>query len=159
MSQPSRLLLIDLGAGRNRLGGSLLAQVHRRSGGEPADLDDPQLLRALFAALRELKERGLVLAYHDRSDGGVLVTLLEMAFAGHCGLEHRSWRGGGSVARLFAEELGAVLQVPAATRSPRRSQYWRATAWHALRRDIGEPLAGDVRRGAHGGRWSMPPRA
>jgi phosphoribosylformylglycinamidine synthase len=79
----SQLLLIDLGRGRNRLGGSCWAQVHGLQGGMPADLDAPDLLAAFFAALRELKDGGLALAYHDRSDGGVLITLVEMAFASH----------------------------------------------------------------------------
>jgi phosphoribosylformylglycinamidine synthase len=87
MAQPSRLLLVDLGAGRNRLGGSCWAQVLERQGGEPADLDDPALLKAFFEGLRELKDRELLLAYHDRSDGGVLLSLLEMAFATRCGLD------------------------------------------------------------------------
>ena len=125
-SRPSRLLLIDLGAGKNRLGGSCWAQVFEQRGGEPADLDDPQLLRALFEALRELKDAGLVLAYHDRSDGGLLVTLLEMAFAGHCGLDvdlgaAGPGTAGDPIAECFAEELGAVLQVPAARAAAARS--------------------------------------
>ena len=74
-------------AGRHRLGGSALAQVYGQLGGEPADLDAPQRLVRLAAALAELRERGMLRAYHDRSDGGLLVTLLEMAFAGHCGLD------------------------------------------------------------------------
>ena len=113
-SQPSRLLLIDLGRGKNRLGGSCWAQVFGLTGGDPADLDDPELLRDFFAAVRELKDRRLVLAYHDRSDGGLLVTLLEMAFAGHCGLDIDLGAVADPIAACFAEELGAVVQVPAA---------------------------------------------
>jgi phosphoribosylformylglycinamidine synthase len=108
------LLLIDLARGRNRLGMSALAQVFNASGGAPADLDDPKLLADFAAALIELRARDLVLAYHDRSDGGLLVTLAEMAFAGHCGIDVTlaGQRGAGSVvAQLFAEEPGAVLQV------------------------------------------------
>ena len=111
-ARASRLVLIDLGGGRNRLGGSCWAQVFERRGGEPADLDDPELLRAMLEAVRELKDQGLVLAYHDRSDGGLLVTLLEMAFAGHCGLD-LDFDAEDPVAACFAEELGAVLQIPA----------------------------------------------
>jgi len=108
----SALLLVDLGRGRNRLGMSCLAQVFNAAGGEPADLDDPKLLAGLAAALIELRARGLLLAYHDRSDGGLLVTLAEMAFAGHCGVDVTLAAGsGGPLARLFAEEPGAVLQV------------------------------------------------
>ena len=87
LTGPARLWLIDLGARRNRLGGSCWAQVFGKRGGEVPDLDDPLQLKALFEALRELKSEALLLAYHDRSDGGLLVTLLEMAFAGHCGLD------------------------------------------------------------------------
>ena len=114
LTQPTRLLLIDLGGGRNRLGGSCWAQVWARSGGETADLDDPQLLRRFFAAVRELKDTGIALAYHDRSDGGVLVTLLEMAFASHCGLRIDLGTTGDPIAACFAEEPGAVIQVTSA---------------------------------------------
>jgi phosphoribosylformylglycinamidine synthase len=112
----SALWLIDLGGGRNRLGGSVLAQVHSELGAEPADLDDPELLKRFAAAVGELRSAGLLLAYHDRSDGGLLVTLLEMAFAGHCGLEielpaPRARVERAVLAELFAEELGAVVQV------------------------------------------------
>jgi phosphoribosylformylglycinamidine synthase len=141
LSQPSRLLLIDLGAGKNRLGGSCWAQVHTKSGGEPADLDSPDLLTALFAGLRELKDRGLLLAYHDRSDGGLLIAALEMAFASHCGLAIDLGAPADPIAACFAEELGAVLQVSAA----RVTEAFDVMARHglaALIRDIGEPLAG-----------------
>jgi phosphoribosylformylglycinamidine synthase len=112
------LWLIDLGAGRNRLGGSALAQVYGELGAEPPDLDDSQRLVRLAAALTELRHAGLVLAYHDRSDGGLLATLLEMAFAGHCGLDIRlPERSGSPAAQLFAEELGVVLQIAAADES------------------------------------------
>jgi phosphoribosylformylglycinamidine synthase len=115
---PTGLWLIDLGAGRNRLGGSALAQVYGELGAEPPDLDDSQRLVCLTAALTELRQAGLVLAYHDRSDGGLLATLLEMAFAGHCGLDIRLPAHGGSpAAQLFAEELGVVLQIAAADES------------------------------------------
>jgi len=83
----TQLLLIDLSAGRTRLGGSCLAQVYGQLGREAPDCDDPALLKCFFAAMVELKERKLALAYHDRSDGGVFVTLAEMAFAGHCGID------------------------------------------------------------------------
>jgi phosphoribosylformylglycinamidine synthase len=108
----SSLWLIDLGAGRNRLGASALAQVYGELGDTPPDLDDPQRLKAFAAALAELKAAGLVLAYHDRSDGGLFATLTEMAFAGHCGLDISLLAARGpAVAQLFAEELGAVIQV------------------------------------------------
>jgi phosphoribosylformylglycinamidine synthase len=110
----TRLLLVDLGHGRNRLGGSCLAQVYGRVGSMTPDCEDPAQLRAFFAALVKLRDLGLVLAYHDRSDGGLFVTLCEMAFAGHCGIDAElTAQGTGAVAALFAEELGAVLQVEA----------------------------------------------
>ncbi|EQD37418.1 phosphoribosylformylglycinamidine synthase, partial [mine drainage metagenome] len=82
----SDLWLLDLGAGRDRLGESILVQVFNRGGGLAPDVDDPASLRALFAFVQQANAQGLLLAYHDRSDGGLIVTLLEMAFAGHCGL-------------------------------------------------------------------------
>jgi phosphoribosylformylglycinamidine synthase len=112
---PSSLWLIDLGAGRNRLGGSALTQVYGELGEEPADLDDPQRLVQFAAVLAELRSAGLILAYHDRSDGGLFATLVEMAFAGHCGLDiSLPAARQPALAQLFSEELGAVIQVRAA---------------------------------------------
>jgi phosphoribosylformylglycinamidine synthase len=141
LSQPSRLLLIDLGAGKNRLGGSCWAQVHLKRGGIPADLDSPQLLSAMFSAVRELKDQGLVLAYHDRSDGGLLVSLLEMAFAAHCGLRVDLGAVDDIIAAAFAEELGAVIQV-AAARAAAAQVILARHGLAALTRDIGEPTRG-----------------
>ena len=111
----SDLILIDLGGGRNRLGGSALAQVYGQVGDVCPDLEDPEDLRALFAVVQGLNAEGKLLAYHDRSDGGLLVTLLEMAFAAHAGLEIKlDWlvdEPAEAVNALFAEELGAVIQV------------------------------------------------
>jgi len=108
----TQLLLVDLGAGKHRLGGSCLAQVFGESGDVAPDIDDPRRLAGFFAAVQELSRVGLLLAYHDRSDGGLFVTLAEMAFAGHCGLDlHLDALGGETAAILFAEEAGAVLQV------------------------------------------------
>ncbi len=111
------LWLIDLGAGRNRLGASALAQVYGELGDEPPDLDAPAQLKAFAAALGELKATGKVIAYHDRSDGGLFATLTEMAFAGHCGLNvslPAAVRAEAEpLAQLFSEELGAVIQVRA----------------------------------------------
>ena len=84
------LLLIDLADGRQRMGGSALAQCFGRFGGPAADLDEPRRLAALFAAQRELRTRDRLLAYHDRSDGGLFTTLVEMAFAGPRRVGHRS---------------------------------------------------------------------
>jgi phosphoribosylformylglycinamidine synthase len=109
----SALWLIDLSGGRHRLGGSALAQVYGELGEEPADLDEPRRLTQLAAALAELRAQGLLRAYHDRSDGGLLVTLLEMAFAGHCGLDVAlPPERGEALAQLFAEEPGVVVQLP-----------------------------------------------
>ncbi|HWA78069.1 MAG TPA: phosphoribosylformylglycinamidine synthase [Polyangiaceae bacterium] len=131
----SVLVLIDLGAGKNRLGGSALAQVYGSLGGEPPDLDSPALLRGLFEATRELAQRGLLLSYHDRSDGGLFVTLCEMAFAGGCGLAvELELLGSDPIAALFAEELGAVLEVPSA----RVEQVFEVLGRHGLERGSGK---------------------
>ncbi|GAA4389957.1 phosphoribosylformylglycinamidine synthase [Ornithinibacter aureus] len=103
------LVLVDLGAGRDRLGGSILGQVQGEFGGPVPDLDDPQRLLSLVAALADLRSRSVDVAYHDRSDGGLWAAVCEMAFAGAVGVEIDV----PSVAALFAEELGAVLGVPA----------------------------------------------
>ncbi|WP_163649825.1 phosphoribosylformylglycinamidine synthase [Modicisalibacter sp. 'Wilcox'] len=111
----SDLILVDLGGGRNRLGGSALAQVYGQVGDACPDLDDAEDLKAFFAVIQGLNADGKLLAYHDRSDGGLLVTLLEMAFAGRGGLEIKlDWLIDDAYAApgaLFAEELGAVIQV------------------------------------------------
>jgi phosphoribosylformylglycinamidine synthase len=137
----TELLLVDLGGGKNRLGGSILAQVHSRFGAVAPDLDSASLLRNFFAAIQALKEQQLLLAYHDRSDGGLFATLCEMAFAGRCGvtvsldeLVFDQWTDDvdgfkraneeqlagrlreRALQALFAEELGAVLQIRAADR-------------------------------------------
>jgi phosphoribosylformylglycinamidine synthase len=107
LASSSVLVLVDLGAGRNRLAGSMLAQVINQFGESTPDLDDPQLLVKLAAALTELRAKGLVNAYHDRSDGGLWATACEMAFAGSTGVQLDV----ASVAALFTEELGVVLGV------------------------------------------------
>jgi phosphoribosylformylglycinamidine synthase len=108
----SALLLVDLGCGRNRLGASALAQVCNQVGNECADLDDPALLVRAFNAVQAMVRGGLLLAYHDRSDGGMFATLCEMAVAGRTGIE-AVLQGMGTDARsvLFSEEPGMVLQV------------------------------------------------
>jgi phosphoribosylformylglycinamidine synthase len=136
----TELVLVDLGQGRNRLGASILAQVFSQMGDDCPDLDDPALLKGLFSFMRQ--HAGLVLAYHDRSDGGLFATLCEMAFAGHCGVtvsldaiafdpdvddvdalkrdaeEQLAGRAKDLALRaLFSEELGAVLQIRAADRA------------------------------------------
>ncbi|WP_397473075.1 phosphoribosylformylglycinamidine synthase [Pusillimonas sp.] len=136
----SALILIDLGQGRNRLGGSVLAQVFNQTGDTIPDIDDAAMMAAFFSVVRKLAEQGHVLAYHDRSDGGLLATVCEMAFAGRVGVSlnldmltidpHAAdWgdykirpdqvavqRDELTLKALFAEEAGAVLQVPLAQR-------------------------------------------
>jgi len=140
------LILIDLGNGKNRMAGSMLAQVLNQFGNEVPDLDDPAQLKALVNAINQLRSEGKLLAYHDRSDGGLWAAACEMAFAGHLGLslnidmlvtegdgisdsraefgDSKNWAGQVSGRRqeltlraLFSEELGAVIQVPTAVRN------------------------------------------
>ncbi|NOQ47060.1 MAG: phosphoribosylformylglycinamidine synthase, partial [Desulfobulbaceae bacterium] len=106
----STLLFIDLAPGRNRLGGTALAQVQKTLGNEAPDMDDPDLLKRAFLAVQQFVERGLVPAGHDRSDGGLITTVLEMAFAGNCGLDLGMQGDDSSLAALFSEELGLVLE-------------------------------------------------
>jgi phosphoribosylformylglycinamidine synthase len=113
--ESAELLLVDLGAGRHRLGGSALALAWNQVGDEVPDLDDPTRLAAFFDVIQGCLADGRLLAYHDRSDGGLFVTLVEMAFAGHCGLDvDLTSLGSDLLPVLFSEELGAVLQVRAA---------------------------------------------
>ncbi|HLS51249.1 MAG TPA: phosphoribosylformylglycinamidine synthase [Burkholderiaceae bacterium] len=129
------LILIDLGKGQRRMGASILAQVYEQFGGVAPDIQDAPMLRAFFDTLQQLRERDLLLAYHDRSDGGLLATVCEMAFAGHVGVsinidlltfdpDAADWtdykiradqvavqRDEATLEALFNEELGAVIQV------------------------------------------------
>ncbi|WP_456414785.1 phosphoribosylformylglycinamidine synthase [Thiolapillus sp.] len=106
------LILIDLGKGCNRLGASALGQVYEQLGHVAPDLDDPEMLKRCFDAVQELNRDGLILASHDRSDGGLITTLVEMAFAGRCGLDiDIDSLDADALAVLFNEELGVVLQV------------------------------------------------
>ena len=138
---PTELILIDLGRGRNRLGGSILAQVHGQMGNEAADVDDAPALKRFFETIQSLNRDGLALAYHDRADGGLFAAACEMAFAGHCGVtlnldllafdalasdvdgnEKRPELMAGRdlehvLEALFAEELGALVQVRAQDRN------------------------------------------
>jgi phosphoribosylformylglycinamidine synthase len=136
------LILLDLGRGKNRLGASALAQVTQQLGDSVPDVDSPQDLKAFFAAVQQLNNEGKLLAYHDRSDGGLFATLCEMAFAGRAGVsvnldilahegEHagdwgdaKNWatqvgerRNDLTLRALFSEELGAVIQVRADQKS------------------------------------------
>jgi phosphoribosylformylglycinamidine synthase len=105
------LIYIDLGRGKNRLGASALAQVFKQVGTNAPDLEQAKDLRNFFNAIQQLKQDDQILAYHDRGDGGLVVTLAEMAFAGHCGLDISLNGLGDSLPVLFNEELGAVIQV------------------------------------------------
>jgi phosphoribosylformylglycinamidine synthase len=139
------LVLIDLAAGRMRLGGSALAQVFNQLGNDCPDVDDPALVRGFVAALQEGIARGLILAYHDRSDGGLLATIAEMMFAGRTGvtLDLTSYGSDDPLAALFNEELGAVLQVRTDDVPALRALFDAAglgAAWHVT----GRPAAGDA---------------
>ena len=109
-SGDTRLLLVDLGRGQNRLGGSCLAQVYNQIGSGTPDVDAGDV-RGLYEAVQTLLDQDLVLAYHDRSDGGLFTAVAEMAFAGRCGVELtvNTW-GDDLLAALFCEEVGAVIQ-------------------------------------------------
>jgi phosphoribosylformylglycinamidine synthase len=144
-SGDTTLILIDLGRGQRRLAGSILAQTVNQFGDTVPDLDDPTLLKSLVAAINELRQANKILAYHDRSDGGLWATVCEMAFAGHMGVslnvdllvtegdgisdsraeygDSKNWASQVSERRtqltleaLFNEELGAVIQVATAER-------------------------------------------
>ena len=166
------LLLVDLGQGRQRLAGSILAQTLGQSGDEGPDLDDPSMLVRLFAAVNALRAEGRLLAYHDRSDGGLWATVCEMAFAGHCGVslnvdllvtesdgiadsraeygDSKNWaaqvgarRHELTLSALFCEEPGVVLQV----RTAERDAVMAALRTHGLSRHthvIGKPQAKPV---------------
>ena len=109
------LILIDLGRGKNRMGASILAQTYGKIAAQAPDVDDAEDLKAFFAVIQGLNADGHLLAYHDRSDGGLVTTVLEMAFAGHCGLDLQldplTDNRKDVPAILFNEELGAVIQV------------------------------------------------
>ncbi|WP_020184045.1 phosphoribosylformylglycinamidine synthase [Methylotenera sp. 1P/1] len=112
------LILIDLGNGKNRMGGSSLAQVYSQLGDQAPDVDNPAQLKQFFTQIQALNTDNKLLAYHDRSDGGLFATLTEMAFAGHCGIDvDLNTLQGDAISALFNEELGAVLQVRASDAS------------------------------------------
>ncbi len=144
----TELILIDLGRGRNRLGGSILAQVYGQMGNAAPDLDDAHALKRFFGAVQALNRDGLLLAYHDRSDGGLFAAVCETAFAAHCGvtldLDALCHGAGGDPARvlaaLFNEELGALLQVRARDRD---AVLARLRAEELQAQVIGSPNAGD----------------
>ncbi|MEW6752935.1 MAG: phosphoribosylformylglycinamidine synthase [Candidatus Latescibacterota bacterium] len=135
----SRLLLVDLGHRRNRLGASCLAQVYNKLGNEGPDVD-PAELGQLFGAIQNLVHAGLLVAYHDRSDGGLFVTVAEMAFGGQRGVDLEIGALGEGLPALFAEEIGVVLQVRAADEAAVR-QVLAGHGLAALTHAIGTPGA------------------
>jgi phosphoribosylformylglycinamidine synthase len=111
----TELLLIDLGQGQNRLGASCLAQVYQQLGNVAPDVDSPSILKGFFLAVQQLVNEKHLLAYHDRSDGGLFTSVVEMAFAGKIGVDiHLDALSGPAIELLFNEELGAVVQISAA---------------------------------------------
>ncbi len=119
MPDRTKLIHIDIGSGKNRLGGSALAHCYKQVGDESPDVDSTQLLKDAFNAIQELIDKGLILSGHDRSDGGLITTLLEMAFAGNCGMEVNLSQQSGVknqelekniIPMLFSEELGLVIE-------------------------------------------------
>jgi phosphoribosylformylglycinamidine synthase len=118
----TELWLIDLGAGQARLGGSTLMHAFNRGGGLVPDLDDAARFRAFFAAIQQANAQGLLLAYHDRADGGAIVALIEMALAGHRGLDIDldGWAEN-TMRDLFNEELGAIVQIRSTDRDAMRA--------------------------------------
>jgi phosphoribosylformylglycinamidine synthase len=111
IKQPgAHLLFIDLSGGKNRLGGTALAQTLGQLGNDSPDMDDPALVKKGFLAVQELIDKKLISAGHDRSDGGLITTVLEMAFSGNCGLEIDLTSDAAPLAALFSEELGLVVE-------------------------------------------------
>ena len=152
------LCWIDLGAGRSRLGGSALAQVYGQLGNVAPDVDDPARLGAFFETVQALHRQGWLLAYHDIADGGLFATLAEMAFASRCGLAIAlDGIGGDPLATLFAEELGAVIQVRTRDRD---EVFARLEAAGLVVHAIGEPTAdGRIRIATDGTVQLDAPRA
>ena len=148
----SVLLLIDLGGGRNRLGGSCLAQTYGTFGSSVPDVEDPKALRAFFSIVAGLVDDGLIWAYHDRSDGGLLATVCEMMFAGGCGVGLRlpELDDERMLELLFNEELGAVVQVPRSALAEVRRRLLTIGA-DSVVMDIGSVNETDVLRIESGG--------
>ena len=150
--EESELLLIDLGQGKNRLGGSVLAQVYNQLGNQAPDLDDAKLFKSFFDTIQTLNEQGLLLAYHDRADGGLLATVTEMLFAGRQGVDlDLSALGDDSLAALFNEELGAVIQIKT-TDSMRVRQLLDQAGLKNCSHPIGKIVAGQQLRILNAGR-------
>jgi phosphoribosylformylglycinamidine synthase len=125
LTEEGRIFLIDLGRSRNRLGGSALAHVFGQVGDEPPDVEDPSVLKGAFETVQTLLAEGVFSAGHDRSDGGLITTLLEMAFAGNCGIEVEL-PGTDPLAVLFSEELGLVFEASAEQEDRICEAFWAA---------------------------------
>jgi phosphoribosylformylglycinamidine synthase len=162
----TQLVLIDLAEGRQRLGGSALAQVYNHADNCAPDLEEPEKLKAFFEVIQRLNRDGKILAYHDRSDGGLFVTLCEMMFAGRCGLSinldgvcfapiwydvdgsdatfgrEEGVNPARTVSALFAEELGAVVQVRQSDMAAVRQAFIDAGLSRAIQ-VLGEPAVDD----------------
>jgi len=138
-SSASNLLLIDFASGQERLACSALAQVYNQVGSQTPDVDNPSVLKNGFLAVQELIEQGLISAYHDRSDGGLISTVLEMAFASRCGLA-LSIDSDDALATLFNEELGAVIQVLTSNQA-KVDQVLTKYGFDAIK--LGSPVAGE----------------
>lgn len=144
------LILVDLGNGKNRLGGSILAQVYNQMGDTPADLDSAAQLKGFFDAMQASLAANEVLAYHDRSDGGLFASVTEMAFAGHTGIDiNLDGLGEDALAILFSEEAGAVLQVARDKSAAVRARFTAAGVTHV--QVIGQLNGEDTVRIAHNG--------
>lgn len=145
LESDSRLLLLDLGLGSNRLGGSALAQVYNQFGNKVPDVHSAADLKAFFGFIQDAIQQQLLLAYHDRSDGGLFVSLMEMAFAGHCGLSIHLGEISSPqdhLENLFNEELGAVIQV-ASDKVAQLNDLAEDYGLSDICFDIGEPVKGD----------------
>ncbi|MDG6773220.1 phosphoribosylformylglycinamidine synthase [Thiomicrorhabdus sp. ZW0627] len=155
----TELLVIDLGRGQNRIGASCLAQVYNQIGDVSADLDSADDLLNLFNATQAMLADDLMVAYHDRADGGLLVTLLEMAFAGHCGLNvDVSALGSEPVAALCAEEVGVVIQVKSTDKASIEA-ILEANNLTGMSHWIGTPALDDqIKIVAHGETMLLKPR-
>ena len=149
----SDLIFVDLGLGRRRLGGSALALVHAAIGNESPDVESPAAIADFFRCMQSLNEAGRLLAYHDRSDGGLAVTLCEMAFAGGCGLDvDLCALGPDRIAGLFCEEPGAVLQVARRDREPVLAHLRACASLRGHVHVIGTPVEGDAIAFRRGGK-------
>ncbi|MDO9950752.1 phosphoribosylformylglycinamidine synthase [Glaesserella parasuis] len=140
----TRLLLLDLGEGKNRLGATALAQVYKQLGDKPADVVNVETLKNFFNAMQTLVADDKLLAYHDRSDGGLITTLAEMAFTGNCGVSaHITALGDNDLAVLFNEELGAVIQIKESDLNAVRDVLKAHNLLH-ITKDIGSATEGDL---------------